>query len=246
MKIKFILFITVIFVLSCNKNDESKISDDDNIELIDRFGLDVKEPSGLAIDSEKGVLYTVSDNTNNLYKISKEGIVLQEYEINADDLEGVCIYNSDLLLANERTKQLLKYNTITNSVVVHNINYVNNAQNSGLEGVTYNSNKNLIYILNEKNPGELLTLNSDFLVIKKKTLDFAKDYSGLFYDSQQNLLWIVSDESSTINKCDINGNLITRYKINVNKCEGITIDVNSGIIYVVSDSNSEMYLYKIK
>lgn len=245
IKLSLLLLIIVIILSSCKKNDDEIVKEND-LELINKFTVNVKEPSGLALDLNKGILYTVSDNTNNLYKITKEGTVLHEYDINASDLEGVCLYNSNLLLANERTKQLIKYNVLNGNYTAYSINYTNTSGNSGFEGVTYNSNENIIYVLNEKQPGELLELNSSFVVTNKTKLNFANDYSGIFYESQNNLLWIVSDESSTINKCDINGSLITSYKINVNKCEGIAVDASNGIIYVISDTDSYLYVYRIK
>jgi uncharacterized protein YjiK len=243
---KILIFVIVLLVYSCSKDSYEPDNTLSKLELINKFEINIEEPSGLTLDTNKGILYTVSDNSNKLYKITKEGVVLQEYEINATDLEGVCIYNSDLLLANEQKKQLIQYNTLSGSSTVYSINYSNNSLNSGIEGVAYNKTDNLIYILNEKNPGELLILNNNFIVIDSYILNFANDYSGICYSSKDNVLWITSDESSTINKCDLKGNLIKSYNINVNKCEGIALDINSGIIYVISDSESKMYLFKIK
>lgn len=243
---KILFVIIALFIVSCIKYDNPYETQSTEIELIEKFSINVEEPSGLAIDAEKGVLYTVSDNTNNVYKITKQGKILQEYQINADDLEGICIFGSNLLLANERSKQLISYNILSQSSTVYSINYTNTSENSGFEGVTYNEKQKTIYVINEKQPGELLELDLNFVVKKITQLNFANDYSGIFYDSQNDYLWIVSDESSTINKCYTNGDLIKSYKINVTKCEGIAIDSETGYIYLVSDSDAEMYVYKIK
>ena len=72
-----------------------------------------------------------------------------------------------------------------------------------------------IFILNEKNPGKLIRLRSDFTVLAEYDLNFAKDFSGLFYKSDSKELWIVSDQSKTINKCTIKGDVIKSYSINV-------------------------------
>ena len=242
---KILFSISILLIISCIKDNNTEPLSTD-IEFIEKFSINVEEPSGLAIDAEKNVLYTVSDNTNNVYKITKQGIVLQEYQINADDLEGICMFGSNLLLANERAKQLISYNILSQSSTVYSIDYNNTSENSGFEGVTYNDKQKIIYVLNEKKPGELLELDLNFVVKKKTQLSFANDYSGIFYDSQNDLLWIVSDESSTINKCYTNGDLIKSYKINIDKCEGIAIDFETGYIYLVSDSDAELYIYKIK
>ena len=120
--------------------------------------------------------------------------------------------------------------------------YNNNDSNSGLEGVAYNLNDKTIFVVNEKNPGLLMRLRSDFSIIESYELDFASDFSGIFHDKELNILWILSDESKTLNKCSLKGVLIKSYSINVIKAEGIAVTNNN--IYIVSDSNSTLYQFK--
>jgi uncharacterized protein YjiK len=125
----------------------------------------------------------------------------------------------------------------------HKILYNNNDSNSGIEGVAYAENLNAIFILNEKNPGKLIRLRSDFTVLAEYDLNFAKDYSGVFYDNSSKDLWIVSDQSKTINKCTIKGDVIKSYSINITQAEGIAISNNK--IYVISDAEAKLYIYKL-
>ncbi len=55
-------------------------------------------------------------------------------------------------------------------------------------------------------------------------------------------LWIVSDQSKTINKCTLTGDLIDSYSIGVLQAEGIAIAKDK--IYVVSDAEEELYIFK--
>ena len=73
------------------------------------YSIDVPEPSGLAINSSVNILFTVSDNTNKVYKMSTTGIILQTYNFEGNDLEGICSYTEGkLLLAEERTKNIIE------------------------------------------------------------------------------------------------------------------------------------------
>jgi uncharacterized protein YjiK len=237
----FFVFIASI-VQSCSDSEEV-IPVDDQLELIAKFKIDVPEPSGLAIDRTGTTLYTVSDNTNQVYKISTEGEVIKTYNYSGNDLEGVSVYKDNkLLLAEERLKMIVVYDMSGGPVKRYPISYDNNEDNSGIEGVAYNTHDGSIFILNEKNPGLLMRLRSDFTVLKAYDLGFASDYSGIFYDSGKNDLWIVSDQNKTINHCTISGGLIKSYSVNIDKVEGIVLTNNK--IYVVSDADAYMYIYK--
>ncbi len=73
-------------------------------------------------------------------------------------------------------------------------------------------------------------------------LDFASDYSGIFYEKSSNSLWIISDQNKTINKCSLKGKVIETYSIDVDQAEGIAIA--SDKIYVVSDAEEKLFVFK--
>ena len=231
-----------MMITSCNDQDEA-VPDNDDLELISSYKIDVAEPSGLAVNSEGDVLYTVSDHTAQIYKLSTTGNVIQTLDYVGNDLEGVSTFKGNkLLLAEERTKEIVVFDIETGSYLKHRINYKNNDENSGIEGVTYNSTDGTIFILNEKNPGNLIRLRADFSIIAAYELDFASDYSGIFYDSSSNSLWIVSDQNKTINKCTLTGELVKAYSISVTQAEGIAIANDR--IFVVSDAEAKLYTFK--
>ena len=240
----FVLFVpvTLVGLSACSDNGEPEPVSDD-LELLGKYKISVLEPSVLAIDPSGEFLYTVSDRTNKVYKLSTEGDVLKTYLYEGNDLEGVSVYTGDkLLLAEERLKQLVEYNPKTNTGIIHRIAYENTDENSGIEGVAYDDYDGTIFMLNEKNPGLLLRLRSDFSIIKTYQLDFAGDYSGIFYEKAENALWIVSDQSKTINKCNLFGKRSESYSVNINKVEGIALTKDK--IYVVSDADAYLYVYK--
>ena len=240
---KYLLFIFLglIIIASCSDNNEDIPKD--LLELEASYKIDVLEPSGLAVNSAGNALYTVSDNTAQVYKLSTTGNVIQTLNYVGNDLEGVSTFTGNkLLLAEERTKEIVEFDMSAGSSLKHKINYENSSDNSGIEGVTYNSVDGTIFILNEKDPGKLIRLRADFTVIAEYDLNFAIDYSGIFYESLTNNLWIVSDQNKTINKCTLTGELIKKYSISVTQAEGIAIANNK--IYVVSDAEAKLYVYK--
>lgn len=233
----------IIINTSCRDNNNDIISNNDTLELEASYKIDVLEPSGLAINSSSTVLYTVSDNTAQVYKLSITGNVIQTFNYKGNDLEGVSTFTDNkLLLAEERTKEIVVLNMVTDEFLKHAINYENKDANSGIEGVSYDANSNTIFSLNEKNPGLLIRLRADFSVIATYELGFANDYSGIFYESSSNNLWIVSDQSKTINKCSLTGKVIKSYSINTTQAEGIAVTNNK--IYIISDAEAKLYVFK--
>ena len=231
-------------MISCSDSDDngSEYSKDD-LELLSTFAVAVAEPSGLAINSTATALYTVSDHTAKVYKLSTKGDVTKIYSYKGDDLEGVSSFKAGkLLLAEERTKELVEFDMGSGTFIKHKIHYENKDDNSGMEGVAYAENLNAIFILNEKNPGKLIRLRSDFSVVAEYELNFASDYSGIFYDQSTKELWIVSDQSKTINKCSLKGDVLESYSIGITQAEGIAISNDK--IYVISDAEAKLYIYK--
>ncbi len=229
------------FFQACSKSD-TVVATDSELELISSNKINVSEASGLTINAAGSTLYTVSDNTSNIYELATDGTVIKEYVYNGNDVEGISmVSNNKMLLVEERTKEIVEYDLSSKTYNKHTIIYSNNDSNSGLEGIAINLNDNSIFILNEKDPGLLMRLRSDFSIIESYNLNFASDYSGIFYDKDLNILWILSDERKTINKCSLKGVLIKSYSINVNKAEGIAVTNNT--IYIVSDSNSTLYKF---
>ncbi len=232
------IIITAFLFISCNSDNE--VSNSNDLELLASYAINVPEPSGLSASLDGNILYTVSDETAKVYKLSLTGNVLQVFSYQGEDLEGVSVYtNNKLLLAEERSKEIIVFDMITGLKVNHSINYENTSSNSGIEGVAYNQNDNTIFILNEKDPGKLIRLRNDFSIIAEYNLSFASDYSGIFHDTTLNLLWIVSDQNKTLNKCTLTGELIERYSFNITQAEGVVVTNNK--IYIISDALERLY-----
>ena len=92
----------------------------------------------------------------------------------------------------------------------------------------------------------MIVWNTIYGNISTTTLTFASDYSAIFVDTENSLLWIVSDESQTVYKCDYKANVLQEYLLPGTKYEGITIDVGNMILYVVNDGSAKLDVFKIK
>lgn len=215
------------------------------------IGNNVEEPSGLAFDGE--FLYTVCDNTTLIYKYNTNGIFQKAYETNLKNLEGITDFGNNIfLLAVESSNTLVTYNLTDKSSREYPMAFKNKnpSKKSGIEGVTFNPKNNSIYFLNEKKPGALIVVNSTtFKVTDEYKLDFAKDYSGMFFTAETNELWIISDKEGLVYRTTLTGKVIETMNPNIainDKLEGIAIDYPSKLLYLVTDKGQHLIKYRFK
>jgi len=114
-----------------------------------------------------------------------------------------------------------------------------------LEGICFDTKTKNFYFLNEKNPGLLIKTDSSFNEIFRKEIKIAKDYSDMFFSSEDNTLWILSDESKKIIQTDLNGNKIKEYLIDVKQPEGLVVNYKNKKVFIVSDKKEELYEFML-
>lgn len=139
---------------------------------------------------------------------------------------------------------------------------LNNAGNSGLEGITFSPAHNSFFVLKEKKPGLLIKISADLNIIEQVWgLDLGDscgnnidiDYSGLSHDPSRCKttadceMWLVSDEAETVylldisdskinNKTTLNHSSVNASQSLGHKCsEGIAYDHNTDQLYIVVD-----------
>jgi len=203
----------------------------------------VPEPSGLDLSYDEKGFWMVSDQNSKVYLIDSWGKEIKSFEVNGYDLEGITVVNdSTIAIVLERTREVVVLDTAGNELKRVSLN-LEGELNSGLEGITYNPEKKKYYVLNEKKPTLLLTLDENLVEQKRDTLNFAKDFSGIFFDYVDNTLWILSDESKRIYKTDLSGSPIEEFKINVDQPEGITLNKSRTKLFLVSDVTGNLYVF---
>jgi len=247
MKITYGLIITLLLVLAafagCIKQKEEKRGD--KIYLLRRYDIPVPEPSGLTLTGDQNGFWTVSDEDSYLYELDKYGKIIKRIKVDGFDLEGVTVIDeATLAIVLERTREVVVLDTSGRELQRVKIN-LGGEPNSGLEGITYNERTKHFYIVTEKDPAFMIELDGDLNEVGRDTLKFSADVSGIFYDGNDSVLWILSDEDQMVVKTDMELNIITKFKISVIQPEGITINKNGDRLYIVSDLEEKLSVYKI-
>jgi uncharacterized protein YjiK len=247
MKITYKLIITLLLVLAacagCVKEKEEKPGD--KISLLRRYDIPVPEPSGLTLTSDQNGFWTVSDEDSTLYELDKYGKIIKRIKVKGFDLEGVTIIDeATLAIVLERTREVVVLDTAGTELQRVKIN-LEGELNSGLEGITYNENIKHFYIVTEKDPAFIIELDGDLNEVRRDTIKFAADVSGIFYAKNDSILWILSDEDQMVVKTDMELNIITKFKISIIQPEGITINKNGTRLYIISDIEEKLSVYKI-
>jgi uncharacterized protein YjiK len=222
-----------------------------NLELVGEYPLAFEGPSGLALDPSGEFLWSVSDVPGgSIYRISFTGEILGEIQYDSEDMEGIAIHpsNGSIWVVEERARELV--NLTRSGTVIRRVplNIERQNDNDGPEGVAINPNNGHFFVVNEKNPRLLVELNPQFEIINTIVIDFpgifaVGDLSGITYNTDDNTLWLLSDESAKIVAADTEGNPLYIYETNVNDGEGIAIDVSQGKVYIVSDDERMLYVY---
>lgn len=238
--------------ISCEKSDtitpEVPVVTEGSLTLLATYPLLVTEPSGLAFGPDNQTLLTVSDNTNQVFEISLTGEIIRTWDYQGNDLEGVTFnpYDRTIAIAEERERNVVILDYDSDEILGdYHINISMGSENSGLEGIAFNTNNRLYYILNETNPGELILWTPADGIISETELFFAEDYSGIFVDEQASLLWIVSDLSKYLYACDYNAEPQIKYSLSASKFEGVVVDYTTQTLYMVNDAATQLTIYHI-
>ncbi len=242
-----IIYFSVFFIAAlCTFCTEVK--NDDKVKKLSfsvAEKIPVPEPSGLALTSDETGFWVVSDENSTIYLIDSWGREVKSFNVNGGDLEGITTINdSTLAVVLERTREIVILDT--SGLELKRVKLeLKGKLNSGLEGITYDPNEKKFYLLNEKDPILLITLDENLIELKRDTLKFSKDVSGIFYDTLDKILWILSDESQRIFKTDLSGKPIEEFKIKITQPEGITLNEARTKLYIVSDKTGNLYVFNL-
>ncbi len=240
-----LLFLLSISLSSCQEEEEPE--PEINLILMSQYGLSIPEPSGLSFFRNKSEFLTVSDETNKIYAISDKGEVLGDFSFSGDDLEGITYdpIQKNIFIIEEENHYIFRLDT--NGVELNRfpVDLYYEEINHGPEGISFNPENNHLFIVTEKKPGKLLEMNLNGEIISNFNLSFADDYSALFFDPIDQKLWILSDESKTLTRCDLTGNALNKYNTGITKGEGLIVDTQNKTVYIVSDHDNKMYVLSI-
>ena len=180
------------------------------------------EPSGLVLSHGGNALWTISDDTSKIFKISLTGKLkkAKSFKISDSELEGITLIQDGefLLVVKESNNEIIKIKIETQQVtnrkcldemagydaIAHH--FSNGVHNKGLEGITWNQNTGTIFVIKECSPGLMMEISADLQTIVSHCLlnhdngfydaDVSADeldFSDICYDQTQNRFWIISD-----------------------------------------------------
>lgn len=233
----------VLMTISCNKKGEEKSK---TLTFSIAEEIQVPEPSGIDLTYDEEGFWIVSDEDSKVYLVDSWGKKVRNFDVNGKDLEGITVVDdSTLAVVLERTREVVILDTSGKELKRTSLD-LEGELNSGLEGITYDRKEKKFYLLNEKKPQLLITLDKNLVELKRDTINFSKDVSGIFFDGNDNTLWILSDESQSIYKTDLSGNPIEEFKIKITQPEGITINKTRTKLYIVSDKTENLYVFDLE
>ena len=244
---KFYLFSLLIVFAACKRQNSEPPDPNWTFHTDTVINLKIDEPSGLALSVNKDFLYTVSDLTGKIYRISFKGDILNELPFIGSDMEGIAVDVSvgEIYTVEEgirRVDHLGQQGILIDNI--SSINVGNAGTDIGFEGIA--KNRDTLYILFEKNPGLLIKYYIPTGNWTQIPLSFALDYSGIDYDESDSTLWIVSHESASLNHCDLGGNLIKSQALDIVQAEGVAVDRKRNVAWIVSDSDHKLHRIVLK
>lgn len=238
-----ILLLAMLFSFCTKSNTEKSVK---TLSFTVAEKIPVSEPSGLDLTFDETGFWIVSDENSKVYLIDSWGRVVKSFKVNGEDLEGITVVdNSTLAVVLERTREVIILDSSGLEIKRAKID-LEGELNNGLEGISYDPEGKQFFVLNEKKPRLLITLDENLKELTRDTLKFSKDVSGIYFDFIDNTLWILSDESQSINKTDLRGNPIEKFKIKVTQPEGITLNKARTKMYIVSDKTENLYVFNLK
>jgi len=243
----YLFLISSLFLfISCSSESSTEPEKEPSLKEITYYNIPVEEPSGLGLSIDGNYLWTVSDATNRVYKISLTGEILETLSYRGNDLEGIVQNPADstLWVAEEYISHMIQIDTVGS--VLDSVRIPGAGGSGGLEGITINTSNDHFFLVKEKDPGKLIELGANYDLLLYKTIMFALDYSGITYVPQNQRLWILSDQNEKVFECDLEGHVIREYIIDVRKPEGIAMDFDNKLVYIVSDSYDRLYIFSIE
>ena len=213
--------------------------------MVSRHSLNVHEPSGLALDASRESLWTAGNQAQRVYRLDLDGQVMGVLRYEGEDIEGVASdpFDGSLWIVEEASREVVHLDATGRELSRRELD-LTGAPNSGLEGICLDTD-GIVYVVNEKSPPLFVQLGPDLSISHQHQIEFAADCSGLDYDSRRNAFWVLSDESRKLFLWSPELGLLGEYPLAFSKGEGVAADTVNDLVYIVSEAEDALYVYRI-
>jgi uncharacterized protein YjiK len=229
-------------LLSCRKQNKDESLP---LHLVSQYPVDIPGISDLSLYKNENEFLTVNDTLSKVYVISINGDMIKTLNYNGEDLEGVTYnpFDSAIFVVEEKKKEVVKLDINGNEFFRFPIEVNNIFKKHGPEGISFNPVNEHLYVVNEKYPSLLIEMTLSGEVVDSSELTFARDYSAVYYDPLDGSLWILSEESQILAKCDLSGKPVKQYITGITKGEGLVVDSGNSRIYITSEQTKSLYVF---
>lgn len=212
---------------------------------LEYYDIAVPEPSGLCFSADGKSLWTVSDRTGEVAQISFTGELIKKFTLKDVDFEGITVYDDSTLALTREGKHAVMFVTTSGEVLLDRHIDIEMKSNSGLEGIAYVKKENVFILAQEKKPRRLIEVDAATFKVKReiKVGKEFPDISDIWYDERSNQLWILSDQGEFVARCSREGGIIKKYKLKIEKLEGVCVDPVKRKIFTVSDKLAAMFVF---
>lgn len=215
-----------------------------SLTYLDRFDIKdedagLTEPSGLTLGHDGDGLWTISDDTKRVFRLSLEGKLDRDrsFDVPEKGLEGITIDPGGrfLFTVREESNEIFKLDIAARKVAGRrklkkmdgyeaiSRFFEGDTKDKGLEGITWNSHSATLFVLKEGDPGLLIEVGADLEAVRDHAnLDVRNgfvddevephkvDYSGICYDPSRAAFWIVSDKARRVYLYDRRANQVVQ------------------------------------
>ena len=210
------------------------------LSIAESFFIDVDDLEGIAINAAGSQLHAVQEETNAVITID----IASQRELSRRPLAAMANYAS-----------IASY-------------FPDPSENKGLEGITVNTRTGHLLAVKDGRPGLLIELDGEGnSILEARMLNGCNgfvhptvvaeklDFSGLSYDAERNTIWITSDKGQCLFHYNLDQDrVLQRLDLMINddkkprrirKSEGVAIDPVRQRLYVVSERDGILYVFRI-
>ncbi|MDX9814327.1 MAG: SdiA-regulated domain-containing protein [Sulfurimonas sp.] len=213
-----------------------------------------KNLSGVTYNENSDTLFVITNSPKMVYELDKNGDLLRTIKLDGfSDTEDLTHIKDELFaIVDERLSSIVVVLVPQEATTIYKNEHIKKFkldvkifENFGLEGISYDKDKDKFYVVNERSPKKILTIQgllsgSDIKVKHHDELldqnSFLSDLSAIHFDEQSKNIYLLSEESSLLARVDDGKNFNKYLSIPLEYPEGITKDLD-GNFYIVSEPN---------